>query len=91
MTNVQPAKGITLPAKQVNKPVANATPKSKPASTAMTLKGKYTVYIVQPGDTLAAIAQRYDGVTVRQIKSLNRISNSRALRVGAKLKVPVSS
>ena len=52
---------------------------------------KYLVHIVQRGDTLASIAQNYNGVTVQQIKALNRIAKGRALRVGSKLKVPVSS
>ena len=76
---------VNLPA-----PNANPAPQKAPAPAEPT-KEKYAVYIVQPGDTLATIAQHYEGVTVQQIKAINRISNSRALRIGAKLKVPVSS
>ncbi|MCC7231344.1 MAG: LysM peptidoglycan-binding domain-containing protein, partial [Bacteroidia bacterium] len=48
-----------------------------------------TVYhVVQPGDTLWDIAQQYDGVTVEQIKEINRL-HSNNLKVGTKLKVVI--
>ena len=88
------AKVDSLPTVEVSKNVTLAA--TKPATVmaevpAPAPKVKYAVYIVQPGDTLASIAQNYNGVTVQQIKALNRNLKSRALRVGTKLKVPVNT
>jgi LysM repeat protein len=69
---------------------ATPAPKKK-VSHAAPSKEKYMVYVVQPGDTLSSIAQNHNGVTVRQIKAMNGISSHHVLRVGSKLKVPVSS
>lgn len=44
------------------------------------------VYIVQPGDTLGEIAEKFD-CSVRELKALNRIRNARSLQVGKALKV----
>ena len=54
-------------------------------------KAKYAYYTVQPGDTLTSIAQNYNGVTVAQIKALNKLGKGRTLRAGTKLKVPVNT
>lgn len=48
---------------------------------------EYIYHVVQPGDTLWGIAQRYPGVTVDDIKRLNSDMNLRKLPVGRKLKV----
>lgn len=55
------------------------------------LKGKFVYHVVQPGDTLWNIAQRYAGTTVEKIKKVNKISNSRGLKPGTKLKIQVTS
>lgn len=52
-------------------------------------KMKFTYHTVQPGDTLWKIAQRYEGMTVQQIKKINRL-NSNDLKVGTKLKVIIN-
>ncbi len=52
-------------------------------------KVEYVYHVVQPGDTLWGIAQRYPGVTVDDIKRLNSDMNLRKLPVGRKLKVRV--
>jgi len=54
-------------------------------------EGKYVYHIVRKGDTLWDIARQYDGVTVDQIKKLNKLGNSSKLMVGQKLKISVSS
>lgn len=54
-------------------------------------KNKVILYTVQPGDTLWIIANRYNGVTVDQLKRLNGISNSKSLKVGSKIKVVLES
>lgn len=89
-TAVQQATAVKETANEVTMPPAKPAPKATAAPHAAA-KENYAVYIVQPGDTLAKIAQNYNGVTIQQIKALNHISNSRALRVGAKLKVPVNT
>jgi D-alanyl-D-alanine carboxypeptidase len=51
---------------------------------------RYIYHVVQPGDTLWNIAQRYQGVTVEQIKKINNIQDARNLVPGMKLKIAVS-
>ncbi len=53
--------------------------------------GEYFYYTVEKGDTLWDIANKYKGVTVTQIKKLNNINNTRNLKPGQKLKVPIVS
>jgi len=45
-----------------------------------------TIYIVQPGDTLFGIAQRF-GTTVAQLKAVNGLTSS-TIYVGMKLRIP---
>lgn len=47
-------------------------------------------YTVQAGDTLWSIAQKYDGVTVEQIREWNNISRNDNIKVGQKIKVRLS-
>jgi len=49
---------------------------------------KYIFHVVQKGDTLWNIAQRYHSVTVEDIKRINSLKGSN-LRLGQKLKLPV--
>lgn len=65
--------------------------KIQPKSTAIVKNEKYVYHTVVPGDTLFSIAQRYEGVTVSELKSLNKIKNIRSLRPGMKLKVKVQA
>lgn len=53
--------------------------------------GKYFYHTIEKGDTLWDIAKKYDGVTVTQIKKLNNIINTRSLKPGQKIKVPIVS
>ncbi|MGC3946051.1 MAG: LysM peptidoglycan-binding domain-containing protein [Chryseolinea sp.] len=41
-------------------------------------------YVVQPGDTLWEISQKFEGLTIEKIKSMNRLGNSK-LQPGQKL------
>ena len=47
----------------------------------------FQYYVVQRGDTLWSIAQRFPGVTVEEIKKLNGIRDNRSLQLGQKLKI----
>ncbi len=53
--------------------------------------GEQCYYIVKSGDTLSHIAQRYRGVSVRQLQAWNGISRPRSLKPGQKLKVFAAS
>ena len=48
---------------------------------------KYIIYTVQAGDNLWDIAEKFDGVTVADIKKLNKIKNTQRLQAGQKLKI----
>ncbi len=52
---------------------------------------KFVYHTVQPGDTLWSISQKYPGTTVNELKKLNRISNSKGLKAGSKIKIAVNS
>ena len=52
---------------------------------------KVIYHQVQPGDTLWKIAQQYPGTSVEQLKKINKISNSKDLKAGSKIKVSVNS
>lgn len=48
---------------------------------------KYKYYTVQPGDTLWKIANKHDGVSMDQIKTLNKGLKENKLAVGQKIKI----
>jgi membrane-bound lytic murein transglycosylase D len=61
---------------------AKATASKAPAKDK--LQQERYIYHVQPGDTLWSISQRHDGLTVEQIKRLNKLKNS-AIKPGQQL------
>lgn len=61
------------------------SPKEPSPKTASDLKLVY--YTVKPGDSLWSISQKYDGVTIDQLKEWNKISGKSGLKVGQKIKV----
>ena len=73
--------------------VAEQTDLAKPTFEKTVVKNtsKYLYHTVMPGDTLFNIATRYKGATVEQIKDLNKITDSRSLKPGTKIKVKVQS
>ncbi|MBA3898952.1 MAG: LysM peptidoglycan-binding domain-containing protein [Bacteroidetes bacterium] len=69
---------------QPNQPTAVISP-AKSADS----KSKVIYYTIQPGDTLWKIAQKYDGVSMDDLKRMNNIRNAATLKVGTKIKVVV--
>ncbi len=70
---------LLLPTPVVVQPAATQTP--MPSST------DYTLYTVQQGDTLFAIAVRY-GTTVAEIAAANNLADPSTIVVGQVLKIP---
>jgi membrane-bound lytic murein transglycosylase D len=65
--------------------------KTEDAETAATtpeiVTKKGVFYIVQPGDTLSAIADDYDS-SIEELRRMNKMSKASVLKAGMKLKVP---
>lgn len=72
-------------------PVKAATKTKNPSDSNQIDNSKFVLHTVQPGDTLWSISQKYPGNTVEGIKKLNRISNSKGLKAGSKIKIAVNS
>ena len=94
---------VYSPANNKNTKIAEKTKVSSKENTVAVSKGKNNSgseksksdsrlawHTVQSGDSLWKIAQRYQGMTVDQIKDLNKL-RSNELKVGTKLKVVVYS
>ena len=65
------------------RPTESPTPTLTPAPTSV-------VYVVRPGDSLAAIADRFD-VDVQALMETNEIADSSALQVGQEIVIPDAS
>ncbi len=72
--------------------VNNADPASAATTTntALATNQEIVYHMVQKGDTLWNIAQRYEGATVEQIMKINKIQSTKTLIPGTKLKVKVN-
>lgn len=73
--------------KEVKPEVAETPAPSPMASVKLNDKCNCLIHVVQPGDTLWGIAQKYDGVTVEKLKEDNKVYKSRSLKVGDILKI----
>ncbi len=85
-TGVETEKAATL---EFKKPISKQVENNNHVTKLVHENQKYLYHIIAPGDTLFSIAQRYEGVTVAKLKSLNNIRNIHSLRPGTKLKVKV--
>lgn len=56
--------------------------KSKPV-----YDGKYQYHVIRSGDNLWDIANKYDGVSVEQIKKLNKEVDTKRLKLGTKIRI----
>jgi membrane-bound lytic murein transglycosylase D len=54
-------------------------------------KNVFEYYVIQKGDTLWSIAQRFPGVTVADIMRVNGIKDNHAIKVGQKIKIEKGS
>ncbi len=81
------AKAAPEPAKSVTK---NAKPKPEKKASAKSAKKKnpYTYYTVKKGESLYRIAQKYKGVSIKDIQEANGMGSKTALREGQKIKIP---
>jgi murein DD-endopeptidase MepM/ murein hydrolase activator NlpD len=63
---------------------------SSPPATPPTIAQGYTLYVVQTGDTLFSIAQKFE-TTVDALQQANNITDPNTLTPGQKIQVPVKS
>ncbi|MEN7548933.1 LysM peptidoglycan-binding domain-containing protein [Rapidithrix thailandica] len=75
--------GATPPQRTQSKSSASQTP--KPVTPKLVL-GSGQVYVVQSGDTLWDIANKFKGLTVEKIKQMNKLSSSK-LKPGQRLRI----
>jgi len=72
---------VTAPAQ------TQAATQAKPVSPKTTASEKYIYHTVQKGDTLWGIAEKYNGVTVEDIRRLNNLNSKNLIQPGQKLKI----
>lgn len=81
--NISPLTGI-------QDQLANTTPTPDPARLLPTPRKDTEDYIVQPGDSLGAIAERY-GVSLQSLMNANNITDPNLLEVGMVLVIPAQN
>jgi membrane-bound lytic murein transglycosylase D len=80
------------PLKDRNDPAAIAAKRTRQVPVSQVAGGEviekgYRFYVVQSGDSLYSIAQRYK-TSIDELKKLNRLRKGRLIRVGLKLRLP---
>jgi len=78
---------INDPKEIINQTTARADTNTKVPAAVQSPQEKLIYYTVQSGDTLWSIAEKYEGITVNQIREWNNIKAEEKLKVGQKLKV----
>jgi membrane-bound lytic murein transglycosylase D len=64
--------------------IASSSAPPQPKPVVAPISSDVKTYVVQPGDTLWAICQRYEGLTVEKIKQLNKLDGNK-IHAGQKL------
>jgi membrane-bound lytic murein transglycosylase D len=91
--NIRSGQRLNIWTRQSTKSSVAMSTKSKERSgnknnlTSVTIKGSKT-YVVQPGDTLWDITQKFSGLTIDKIKKLNKLNNNK-IQPGQKLVVGI--
>lgn len=84
---MNPTQAILLPpTRDPSAPILTPTPDNP--HPVPTLRSDPVQYVVQPGDTLGLIAQRY-GVSLEEVITANSITNPNLLEIGQGLVIPV--
>ncbi|MFN7728218.1 MAG: LysM peptidoglycan-binding domain-containing protein [Bdellovibrio sp.] len=73
--------------KPIPEKVGKPSDQEKATTNPEVVRGGVVYYIVQPGDTLSAIADDYDS-SISELRKMNRLSKGGVLKVGMRLKVP---
>lgn len=84
-----PKKDNAEPKAPAKKPAQQELKDNAPKKAAPVEQRKYDTYTVQKGDTFWRIAKTND-ITVDELKSLNNLTSEATLKVGQKLKIPVT-
>lgn len=71
----------------IEKMKANKEDVEKAAASPELITAKGVFYIVQPGDTLSAIADDYNS-SIEELRRMNKLNRGSVLRAGLKLRVP---
>jgi membrane-bound lytic murein transglycosylase D len=94
-TNIRAGQRLVVMSKTTSKPTLVQAKKDQPSeqkkeSVTEPDKSTFIYHTVKPGDTLWDIANKYDGVSVSQLKQLNGSVNVHRLKLGQKLKIKVA-
>ncbi len=87
----QPALAAAVSATTTAKDSTKVVPKAETAALNKEKEQKteeYTLYTVQRGDSLYTIAQKFPGITDKEIRQFNKINNVRAIYPGQQIKIP---
>jgi len=82
-------KEVTVTKPEVVTPLPKKEEKKYSVSPATPTKKEYGIYQVESGDVLSKIAHRFN-VPIKQLAALNHLDKKGVLKIGQKLKLPIS-